>query len=176
MSDDETVFVFLNRREQELTHQIAALRGQIEAKENELSYVKKAKAATAISVGINRQNEPSIRTSGEMASGKYETMTIKQLVVQALLDHFPNGGTLAQIRDFMRDGYGRQIEPSSLRPQMHRLKADGVLGQDPSTDTWNFQDGKRPLYARYDHPTSRTAMKELQDDETSNQEAKATSA
>ena len=103
---------------------------------------------------------------GQIApASKYETMTIKQLVVQALIDHFPKGGTMMEIRDFIRLGYGRTIEPSSMRPQMHRLKADGILGQDASTDTWNFQDGKRQLYAMYDHPTSRAAMKELRDEE-----------
>lgn len=95
---------------------------------------------------------------------KFANMTIKELIIQALIDHFPNGGTLAQIRDFIRDGYGRQIEAASLRPQAHRLKADGVLGQDPTTDTWNFIDGKRQIYRMYNHPTSRKAMKELQDD------------
>jgi hypothetical protein len=39
------------------------------------------------------------------------------------------------------------LSSRSMRPQMHRLKTDGILGQDPSSDTWNFQDGKRPLYA-----------------------------
>jgi hypothetical protein len=33
----------------------------------------------------------------------YADKTIKQLVVQALFDHFPNGGTAADIRDFIRD-------------------------------------------------------------------------
>jgi hypothetical protein len=95
---------------------------------------------------------------------RFATATIKELVIQALLDGFPKGATMMQIRDFIRAGYGREIQPSSLRPQMHRLKADEILGQDPSTDTWNFRDGKRHLYAMYDHPTSRRAMKELQDE------------
>jgi hypothetical protein len=95
---------------------------------------------------------------------KYLSMTIKELVIQALIDHFPRGGTLSEIREFIREGYGREIEAASMRPQVHRLKADGILGQAPATDTWNFRDGKRSIYAMYDHPTSRKAMKELQDD------------
>jgi hypothetical protein len=98
----------------------------------------------------------------------YRGMTIKEVVIQALLDHFPKGGTAADIRDFIRDAYGRVIEPSSLRPQMHRLKADDVLKHDPSTDTWDFANPrKRQLLAMYDHPTSRKAMRELQDDDVS---------
>ena len=95
---------------------------------------------------------------------RFATATIKELVIQALLDGFPNGGNMMEIRDFIRAGYGREIQPSSLRPQMHRLKADKVLVQDPHTDTWNFTEGKRHLYAMYDHPTSRRAMRELQDE------------
>jgi hypothetical protein len=95
---------------------------------------------------------------------RFATATIKELVIQALLDGFPNGATMMEIRDFIRAGYGREIQPSSLRPQMHRLKTDQVLGQDPATDTWNFRDGKRTLYSMYDHPTSRRAMRELQDE------------
>jgi len=98
------------------------------------------------------------------AQAFYAAMTIKEVVIQALLDHFPNGGTAAEIRDFIRNAYGRVVAPSSLRPQMHRLKADSILEHDPSTDTWNLNSRKRQLYATYDHPTSRRAMKELQDD------------
>jgi hypothetical protein len=111
----------------------------------------------------------------ELAQGqatKYEAMTIKEVAIQALVDHFPKGGTMMEIRDFIRLGYGRVIEPSSLRPQMHRLKADGILGHDPSTDTWDFRDGKRLQYAMFDHPTSRAGMKELKDDEISPDEPK----
>jgi hypothetical protein len=92
----------------------------------------------------------------------YERLTIKQLVVQALVDHFKSGGTAIGIRDFIQDAYGRDILPSSLRPQLHRLKSAGILGQDQSTDTWDFRDGMR---RRYDHPSSIAAMTELQDDE-----------
>jgi hypothetical protein len=36
-------------------------------------------------------------------------MTIKELVIQALIDHFPKGGTMMEIRDFIRLGYGKTI-------------------------------------------------------------------
>jgi hypothetical protein len=93
---------------------------------------------------------------------KYAKMTIKELVIQALIDHFPNGGTLTEIRNFIQLGYGRAIEPASLRPQMHRLKADEILFQ--VGDVWNLNTAKRQIYMRYDHPTSRAAMKELKDE------------
>ena len=98
----------------------------------------------------------------------YATRTIKDLVIQALLDGFTYGATAADLRSFILKGYGRTVDPGSLRTQLHRLKASGILGQDPASDSWNFKEGKRALYAMYDHPTSRRDMKELQDDPTTN--------
>jgi len=130
-------------------------------------FAEQMKVVTTVSPEALEKLKTSVDAFAAQFAGlnpRYETMTIKELVIQALIDHFPNGGTMMEIRDFIRLGYGRTIEPSSMRPQMHRLKADGILGQDPSTDTWNFRDGKRQLYAMYNHPTSRAAMKELKDD------------
>jgi hypothetical protein len=190
MTDNENLYAFIARRERELQHQISALKGQIELirgqlaqREHELAEVNRIRASQTIAGGaMQTVVGPPQRTGNATIAGsfgrqrttdamppeiaeRFLQMTIKELVIQALLDHFPNGGTATEIRDFIRDAYGRSIEPSSLRPQMHRLKADGVLGQEPSTDEWNFRDGKRRLYAMYDHPTSRRAMRELKDDE-----------
>jgi hypothetical protein len=88
-------------------------------------------------------------------------LTIKELVIRALIDNFPDGGTTVDIRDFIQDAYGRDIMPSSLRPQLHRLKTDEVLGHEQSTDTWNFRDGKRQQYMMMQWPSS--AIKELRD-------------
>jgi hypothetical protein len=98
---------------------------------------------------------------------KYERMTIKELVIQSLIDHFPEGAKVGDIRKFIKEGYGRDVDQGSLRPQMHRLKADGVLEQDSvNGEIWNLIPRKRLAYAMYDHPTSRAAMKELQDEPT----------
>jgi len=102
------------------------------------------------------------QTAIETDFSKYERMTIKELVIQALIDHFPNGGRISEIHKFMKDGYGRDVEPASLRPQMHRLKADEVLFQ--VGDVWNLNTTRRQLYMKYDHPTSRAHMRELQDE------------
>jgi hypothetical protein len=165
-----------------ITDYAAAFRPFLELDDTLSSFAKQVKTANAMSpeliahvkatTSISPEVVEAVKAvrkaldgfSSQLPDQKYQRMTHKELVVQALVDHFPDGGTMMQIRDFIRLGYGRTIEPSSMRPQMHRLKADGILGQDPSTDTWNFQDGKRRLYAMYDHPTSRAAMTELQDE------------
>ena len=95
-------------------------------------------------------------------------MTHKELVIQALIDHFPKGATVAEIRDFISNAYGRPVEQNTLRPQMHRLKADSVLIQDE--EVWNLNPEKRRLYAMYNHPSTRAAMPELKDDAVSDPE------
>src|SRR5215467_1709300 len=44
---DETLRSFLERRERELTHQLAALRGQIESKQRELAEIQRVHATLA---------------------------------------------------------------------------------------------------------------------------------
>jgi hypothetical protein len=93
-------------------------------------------------------------------------MTIKDCVIQALLDAFPDGDTPGQIREYIFNVSGREIFLSSLWPQMQLLKADGILEQDASIDTWNLRDDKRKfLFAIYHHATTPSAMKELKDDD-----------
>jgi hypothetical protein len=191
---NETLAQFLERRKQELLAQISAIEGQLEPKKAELAQIEKITGLIAAARGagladlasdtiigvappasggpsegvVNRplgvQPGPWPLSSPPPINERFAAMTHKELVIQALLDHFPNGGTAAGIRDFIRDAYGRVIAPSSLRPQMHRLKAGNILEHTTSTDTWNLNLRKRQLYAMYDHPTSRRAMKELQDD------------
>jgi hypothetical protein len=117
--------------------------------------------------GVARQPVTRLRTIDALPADiaqRYAEMTIKGCVVQAIVDKFPEGGTAAEIRDFIRDAYSRTIQPSSLRPQMNRLKAGGILTHNPLTDTWNLVPEKRTLYLMYDHTSSRKAMKELKDD------------
>ena len=175
---DESVAHFLGRREQELIAQIKALKGQLAPLEAELAQVQTMRSFLP---GGANSLEPSDNVATEAAkflrqfahdeakgafslTGKYVQMTIKELVVQALLDGFPDGTTAAKIRDFIRDAYRRPIEPSSLRPQMHRLKEDGRLVYDQATEKWRLPPAARRQYALYDHPTSRQAMRELKDD------------
>jgi hypothetical protein len=187
---DENLYGFLERRERELRHQIAALKGQIAQiqgqlaqREHELAEIVRVQASRTVAGGpiaaLTQTNNNAL-VSGEISdkatfagtvstppelARRFAEMTIKELVVQSLLDNFPNGATAAQIREFIRDAYGRPIEPSSLRPQMHRLKADAILEQNAlSGDIWNLNPAAKVGFRMYDHPTSRKAMKALQDE------------
>ncbi|HLZ03740.1 MAG TPA: hypothetical protein VKR55_16525 [Bradyrhizobium sp.] len=158
---EETTDQFLARREQELTNRAAALRGQLAPIEAELAKVQRMKtlleetprpvselakllvAATPPSA-VQHGPPPAIPFS-ELLSASFANWTIKDLVIQALLDGFPHGATTLELTEFIRTGYSREIDPASLRTQLHRLKAAGILGQEPNTQEWNFRDGKRPL-------------------------------
>ena len=163
---EETVAQFLGRRERELLAQVSALRGQLAPKEAELEQVQKMRALLpggALASKLDALDDLASAPSVPSTSDPYSDKTIKELVIQALLDHFTLGGTATAIRDFIRDAYRRTIEPSSMRPQLHRLKADSVLKHDPATDTWDFAMGRRALYDTYTHPSTRRAMPELRD-------------
>ena len=172
---DENLFEFVTRRERELIAQISATRGQINLlhgqlaqREVELVEVQRIKAEIPTAAPPNSKTTVGsvygVVSQAAVDLGIYERMTIKQLVVQALVDHFKKGGTMMDIRNFVNDAYGRNVLPSSLRPQLHRLKAAGILGQEEATDTWDFRDGKREKYTLYNHPTTTAGTPELQDD------------
>lgn len=176
---EETTEQFLARRENELTNRLNALRGQLIPLETELAKVRRMRTllggeepqvsalakvfAAAPTYSLPNSNPIDTQGSAETA---YASRTIKDLAIQALIDGFPNGATATELREFMRTGYFRTVDPGSLRTQLHRLKAAGVLGQEQSNDTWNFRDGQRALYLRFNHPSSRKNDVKLQDDPT----------
>jgi len=187
---EESLRGFIPRRKRELTNQIAGLEGQVRQLHAVVAHLKTELAeldriektlpplpplsaaftgsVTYTAAPSTNEPEPSgivtetTRRALAMAE-RFRTSTIKELVVQALLDHYPDGASMTSILHFIRDAYGREIPSSSLRPQMHRMKTDYVLVQGPDGH-WNLTSEKRKQYALYDHPTSRAAMKELQDD------------
>jgi hypothetical protein len=184
MTDDENLFVFAIRRAQELTSQIAALRGQMALMSGQLAQreyelvrvqeilrahelqaegvaVKGVAIGAAVVTGEGVANRPMSEVA--QLAQHFNAMTIKELVVRSLLDHFKQGAPAASIRDFIRDAYGRTIEPSSLRPQMHRLKSDSILTHDPATDTWDLTPQKRRHFTWYGFPEQRNYAQELRE-------------
>jgi hypothetical protein len=189
---EETVDQFLGRRERELIAQISALRGQLAPKEAELAHVQHMRSflpggsnapkvdglsalarALAVNSPLTFGSDPfggpdltigASQPSPSIVEILYGTKTIKELTIQALLDHFPLGATAAAIREFIQDAYSRTIEPGSLRAQMHRLKADKILQHDAAKDIWDFAMGKRALYDTYRQTPSTKVVPELQDE------------
>jgi len=184
----ETVREFLDRREAELSDEIASLQGQLAPREAELAQIRRAKGALGIPivrdfhadlpVTIGRTNpatsSPATHepvpdpaswqgNSEEVAAQvvrqrcasqaigvegvprrfadmiyRYEHMTMKELVLKALFQHFSDGASSRQLREFIRDGWGRDIERENLSPQMSRLKTEGSIEQDEITKKWKL--------------------------------------
>jgi hypothetical protein len=151
-----------------LDGQMYALRDQAEARKSEIAEIDRAIAAigppTRVSFDCGGgveiappiigspviQTAPPPQQAGTTLAGSgsfsasavvlrgYDTMTIKELVIQALLDHFPEGGSAAAIREFIKNAYGKEIDPGTLRPQMHRLKEGDAITYDPEKDVWKL--------------------------------------
>jgi len=77
------------------------------------------------------------------------TMTIKQMIMAALRDHFHNGASPTELRDYMRAVYAKDVDRNSISPQLTRLREQGAV--DMLTDgKWKISKMGR----MYDHPSS----------------------
>lgn len=137
----ETLYAYLERRERELTHQLTTLRAQVEARETELAHVKSAKrqignfgSTDKARLGVPTPSEvdEQVSVSPIPMPSQYQTASIKDLVLRALYEHFREGATPAQLREFFRDAYGRSVDRGSLSPQLTRLREDEVVERDGS--------------------------------------------
>jgi hypothetical protein len=158
---DDTLRTFLERRERELTHQVAHLRAQIESKETELAEIQTARASLSSSVPATTVPAPAapppvpdtntfdaaadqIRAAEEnrrvasighpmqqgqsvLIGGVPQKRTIKSMIVTALTSHFDDGATLSELRNFIKDVFGQEIDRTSISPQLARLREDGVV-------------------------------------------------
>jgi hypothetical protein len=152
---EENVRDLLDRRERELTQQIqllqnelAALRNDLTPKEVELIEVRRAKAALGMVAETPRlktasfpwQSEKQPINSGADRENSYRTfamilkgtpaleLKIKELLVLAFIEHFQqHGATPADLRNQIHTSYGREIDPGSIRPNLARLREDGIV-------------------------------------------------
>jgi hypothetical protein len=187
---DESLRSFLERRERELTHQLAALRGQVESKRGELAEIQRVRATLAppppsppdtssferaaddiraaanrpridlmqqadnpplapsppsppdtssfertaddIRAAANRRRADLMQQAGNpplAVPSSNEKLTIKSMILTALNSHFDNGATPAELRTFIKDVFGREIDRTSMSPQLARLRENGAIEQ-----------------------------------------------
>lgn len=87
--------------------------------------------------GISKIRRTFVEAAEKFQFIQFEHMTLKELAVSALKSkHFPLGATTAELCEFLRNAYGRDVPPSSLSPQLSRLKANGVVRQEG--DRWQI--------------------------------------
>jgi hypothetical protein len=138
LNPNEPISEFLIRRERELTQQIDALRGQITPKEHEREQVRTAMRALGLS---NELTGTMLDTAwrdriignsanlGDLVGLANSTRTIKQMVLDALKDHFHEGATPSELRDYIRVAYRREVDRNSISPQLSRLREEGLVLQ-----------------------------------------------
>jgi hypothetical protein len=134
---------YLFQRENELKEAMRRNSDGLKTMEAELAEVKKVKQ----SIGL----EPSkVRRYGERFGGPYaewqsvpeavgipyESLPISNLILRALSSHFKSGATIAELLEFFREKWGREIDKGSLSPQLSRLYKRGVVGRIPSLPGW----------------------------------------
>jgi hypothetical protein len=147
---NEPVNEFLVRRERELTQQIDALRGQIAPKEQEREQIRTAMRALGLLTEASSAQPPSLASvlASALSDGSIPalppsnsvlmpslgellnpTLTIKQMALAALRDHFHKGATPSEIRDYIKIAYGREVDRNSISPQLARLREEGFVLQ-----------------------------------------------
>jgi hypothetical protein len=160
--DHETLHSFLERRERELTHQLAALCGQVESKRAELAEIQRVRATLAPSppwvpdsstfdvagdlikaTAANRPRVDLMQADNPPVAvpSSNEKLTIKSMILTALSSHFHDGATPAELRTFIKDVFGREIDRTSMSPQLTRLREDGAVEQ--TDGKWRLSERAR---------------------------------
>jgi hypothetical protein len=151
---DETLRDFLDRRERELMQQISELRRQLFPKESELTDVRRVRDSLGpdtnrpAHVDLSVATEPNLSAFSRWESNLRELTTIarqgnpaslkiKELILRAFLEHFPQGCTPTELSECISSQYGREVVAGSIRPNLLRLREDGILTQ-AAAGLWRF--------------------------------------
>lgn len=119
----------LRQRASDINAEVAGLRAEIAPLEFELRQVE---AAIALMTNVPANGLDASRNAvahgARQANPEFQSMSMKQLVVQALTKHFPNGATAIEMLEFFALRWGRsEILRTSLSPQLSRLKDEGKI-------------------------------------------------
>ena len=144
---------YLEIRERELESQISNVRGHLASLETELAQVRKirsliadARAAGFIDLAsdavlpdppaqssleqVAQAFQPAVSqllAAQQLAFAESEPLTIKEMILRALRDHFEKGASPSELRDYMRAAFGKEVDRNSISPQLARLREDGMV-------------------------------------------------
>lgn len=124
----QTLRDFIAQREAEVRAQIAKM-------QSELRELQSAKRAINGAAGGKDASPPS--------GGK---ATIKDKIRDVLAEH-TNGGTSDDIIKWVKSSFGTEVPRTSMSPQLSRLKSEGVVTLNNSTNVWQLAEhaSKRDL-------------------------------
>jgi len=128
----------------EITRRIAPLQIQLNKAERALEAAKSVADETDESTHIVATTSGGTTCIYDPAVGDYtsdfRSLTMKDLTVKALKEHFRNGATSSQLLEFFADKWGRSdIMRTSFSPQLSRLKNEGMISLVGKV--WVLEDG-----------------------------------
>tara|TARA_Y100000588_G_scaffold324806_1_gene358178 strand:+ start:179 stop:742 length:564 start_codon:yes stop_codon:yes gene_type:complete len=127
----------LRARRADLWSRLEDARAQIKAQEAEIKQIdlgiKAMEAENIMPITGVDASLRSVAHHARQAHPDIQKMTLKQLVVKALKEHFQNGATANQLLDLFERKWGRQIMRTSLSPQLSRLKNDNIIELEGKT-------------------------------------------
>jgi DNA-binding transcriptional ArsR family regulator len=150
---------YLEIRERELESQISNVRGHLAPLEAELDQVRKMRSLIAHGRAAGLTDlasdfvlpDPPVPGPIEqvaqaiqpaltqlLAAANSESLTIKEMILRALRDHFPKGASPSDLRDYIRDAFGKEIDRNSISPQLSRLREEGVVDQYGLDAKWKL--------------------------------------
>jgi hypothetical protein len=75
------------------------------------------------------------------AAVSFSSMSLKELILRALVDNFPEGATTQELREFLANAYRRIVDRTSLSPQISRLYADNIVQRGQEPHSWKLNPG-----------------------------------
>jgi hypothetical protein len=163
---DETLRDFLDRRESDLAQQVRELRRQLAPKENELADIRRTKEslgprpsslfldAAELSINLGQLGRAAAADNRQevvrslartIRNTPPQELKLKELIVRAFVEHLRQG-TPAELATCISRAYGREIVPGSIRPNLGRLREDGILVQGVA-GTWTIEPSVKALIA-----------------------------
>lgn len=117
---------YVKRRREEILDQISVLNA-------ELRDIEIVESTLEMSGPLNTELPERLESSAQGNSGAEsvakEPKTIKEMVLQILAVR-PAGETANAILHYLNDRFGRDIERTSLSPQLSRLKGEGKITRE----------------------------------------------
>ena len=116
---------FLGNRAEVLQKTLEVYRAKIQPLEAELADVRRA--LNVLRGDHRRSVQSTVASVLTHRSSPYHRMTLKSLIKKALREQFPRGATANELVDFFENAWDREVQRTSLSPQLSRLKDEGVV-------------------------------------------------
>lgn len=80
-----------------------------------------------LAAGFTAPPPPWVTDKAAELKALADGLTIKEMILRALNEHFHLGATPSELSDYMRTAYGREVDRNSISPQLARLREEGLV-------------------------------------------------